>query len=987
MTDLFISYSRRDKAFVEDLHAALESHGQEVWVDWTDIPYTADWYERISEGIRDAQAFVFIVSADSVASEVCRREAMHAAELHKRIIGIQLGDIGHATAPEAVGRVNWIPAEGRSVADVAVELVGALTADLDWVKAHTRYLGDAERWDRGGRDASLLLRGAELQAAERWLTRGGAEQKDPPPAPLHYEFILAGRRGSTRRLRMVAALSLGAVVITAALAVLALTQRNQARDQRTTAQSRELSAASLLNLGDDPELSVLLAQRAAGVRGTDQARDALRQSLLASRVRASFNGHTGAIEDLDLSPDGTLAATTSEDGTLRTWEVPSGKPVATIREPKGFALVQVHFSPDGTMVGAATDGATVHVWDPRTGAPVATLVDPRDYRPQTWEWSPDSVRIVQSAFVADARIWDVRTEQPVVDLPQTAFADGFAWSADGSLIAFAGQGGDAALYDPATGRRLITLTGHSADTVVSSPVWSPDGQRLATTGFDSVTFTGETIIWSREGALLQKIAETHGVNDLAWSPDGTRLAGAGNDGSGRIWDASSGSVDAVLSGHEGPVNVITWIGDDELATGSEDESVRLWDAASGGQIADLRGHRGEVRALAVPPGGKLVLSASADRTVREWSAARDVIPRTGPSLADTTGATAISGDGHWMLALGDAGADAPTPMLVDLTGTEKSVPAAVPDGLVLIAGIDDAGRLGVARAASPADPAQQQDPAAFVVDLRSGTRLARLSGTRLAPLIAAFDPDGGLVAVGTDNISADPARSDGQVRIFDVASGRVVGGYEHDRPGTNGYGTVRGFDWSDDGSMLASGADDWTIRVWDVRGKRIVHTLDLPRPTARMPQGAPVDISPDGRWVAGAAGFDDKAYVWNLESGKEVAELAGHASIIESVRFHPDSELLVTASFDRTARIWDRVTGHTVAVIRPRARATPAQPANLASASFSADGTELLLASDTLDRYRCEVCGALPSLVKLARGRVTRNLTVAERAAYLHETS
>ena len=171
-------------------------------------------------------------------------------------------------------------------------------------------------------------------------------------------------------------------MLTTGLAVLAVTQRNQARDERTTAQSRELSAASLLNLGDDPELSVLLAQRAAGVRGTDQARDALRQSLLASRVRASFNGHTGGIEDLDLSPDGALAATTSVDGTLRTWEVPSGKPVATMREPKGFALVQAHFSPDGTMVGAATDSATIHIWNPRTGEPVATIVDPRDYRPQ-----------------------------------------------------------------------------------------------------------------------------------------------------------------------------------------------------------------------------------------------------------------------------------------------------------------------------------------------------------------------------------------------------------------------------------------------------------------------------------------------------------------------------------------------------------------------------------------------------------------------------
>ena len=220
----------------------------------------------------------------------------------------------------------------------------------------------------------------------------------------------------------------------------------------------------------------------------------------------------------------------------------------------------------------------------------------------------------------------------------------------------------------------MTLGGHSADTVVLDPLWSPDGQRLATTAFDSVGHKGETIVWSRDGALLQRLPVPDQINDLAWSPDGTRLAGAGNDRVGRIWDVATGSPEIVLSGHQGPVNVIAWIDDGELATGSEDESVRLWSADSGGQIAELRGHRGEVRALAVPPGGLLVLSASADRTIREWSAARDVIPRTGPALADLSGTTATSGDGHWLLVLDDAGADTPQPAVIDTTGREPARP-------------------------------------------------------------------------------------------------------------------------------------------------------------------------------------------------------------------------------------------------------------------------------------------------------------------------
>ncbi|MEB3209821.1 MAG: toll/interleukin-1 receptor domain-containing protein, partial [Leptolyngbyaceae bacterium] len=54
MSDVFISYSRTDKAFVETLHQALKESTYEAWVDWQDIPLTADWWKEIEAGIEAA---------------------------------------------------------------------------------------------------------------------------------------------------------------------------------------------------------------------------------------------------------------------------------------------------------------------------------------------------------------------------------------------------------------------------------------------------------------------------------------------------------------------------------------------------------------------------------------------------------------------------------------------------------------------------------------------------------------------------------------------------------------------------------------------------------------------------------------------------------------------------------------------------------------------------------------------------------------------
>jgi hypothetical protein len=84
MSDVFISYSRRDIDFVRHLFDQLTARDREAWADWQDIPPTADWLAGIYSGIEAANTFLFAISPDSAVSEICTLEIEPAVKDHKR---------------------------------------------------------------------------------------------------------------------------------------------------------------------------------------------------------------------------------------------------------------------------------------------------------------------------------------------------------------------------------------------------------------------------------------------------------------------------------------------------------------------------------------------------------------------------------------------------------------------------------------------------------------------------------------------------------------------------------------------------------------------------------------------------------------------------------------------------------------------------------------------------------------------------------------
>lgn len=86
MSDVFISYSRKERAFADRLAIELEKNGRSVWIDRVGIRFTAEWWEEIKLGIEGSDNFVLIMSPDSMASPVCHLEIEYARKLTKRII-------------------------------------------------------------------------------------------------------------------------------------------------------------------------------------------------------------------------------------------------------------------------------------------------------------------------------------------------------------------------------------------------------------------------------------------------------------------------------------------------------------------------------------------------------------------------------------------------------------------------------------------------------------------------------------------------------------------------------------------------------------------------------------------------------------------------------------------------------------------------------------------------------------------------------------
>jgi formylglycine-generating enzyme required for sulfatase activity len=197
-TRVFISYSRKDMAFADQLEAGLKVRGFEVLIDREEIYALEDWWKRIESLIGTADTIIFVLSPDSASSDVALKEVAHGAFLNKRFAPIVCRRVEDSAVPDALRRLNFIffdnPAQFGASAD---KLAEALQTDIGWIRHHTEFGQTARRWVEEGRADGLLLRSPVLEQAETWLALrpSGA----PPPTAETETFVAESRRTDTER--------------------------------------------------------------------------------------------------------------------------------------------------------------------------------------------------------------------------------------------------------------------------------------------------------------------------------------------------------------------------------------------------------------------------------------------------------------------------------------------------------------------------------------------------------------------------------------------------------------------------------------------------------------------------------------------------------------------------------------------------------------------------------------------------------------------
>jgi WD40 repeat protein len=541
-------------------------------------------------------------------------------------------------------------------------------------------------------------------------------------------------RRRTRAQRL-ALLGLATLAVAVGLVVFAIVQRNDANEHARDAQARQLDASAIALIPEDPELSLLLARQSARLAPGAAAEDALRQSLLASKIRAQYAAD-GPVTDLAYSPDGRYIAFSGEGGVVSVRDVRTGdelftKPVGQnggVTFSSDGRLLLVHGSAGPASVLEIPSGAERCVLDEAGRAPAdATLADRRAV-------------VVKNG---SAHLFDLESCAHIAtigNLGTTAVR--VVASPRGNRVAFL-SGRKARIADVQSGRVLFVLQ-HPGE--ITSLAFSNDGRRIVTGGRDRLAR-----IWNGfNGKLLHELVGHQGqVLDVAIGPGGTEVATVSTDGTGRIWDAVTGLLRASLFGHTNFVGSVAFSPDGQsVVTASRDGTARTW-ALNGRPLATLAGHDDVVDLALFSPDGYLVATGGADGTVRIWDAGtRPQLEKSDLPSPEPPTSTATSSDGGTT-----ATADGPIVRLkrsdgttVELVGHRLDVSSVAfsPDGKRLVT----AGR----------------DHDAILWDVATGKALRPLRGHFGSVADARFSPDGRWI------VTAGPR----SVGLWRATDGRLV---------------------------------------------------------------------------------------------------------------------------------------------------------------------------------------------------------------------
>lgn len=881
MTDVFISYSRKDIAFARQLHESLVKQGLDTWIDWQDIPPSVDWLAEVYEAIEGADAFVFVISNTSLQSEICNLEIQHAAKHNKRLIPIAIDNIDASQVPKELAVINWIIFDeaGEKFSNALENLVDAITIDQVWVKAHTQFENRALTWDRKGQIRELLLRGSDLTEAENWLIESAG--KDPQPTALQTQFILKSRDDSTRRQRQLLMSTGAALILLVVLTIWAVFngQRAKSNEELALANASTAEAAREEAQNSAAELSASLAE----------LNSSYVSSIAINNLDSNYDlSSLLAIESYLQNPSrdtyGNLLTTVQHNPRLEKIMVGDNKPVMKLAfNPEGSTLISLQSSLGSSLI----------YWDIASGQQIGTPIT--DYFSSSFAISPDG----RYVFLNDVefseyfiRRWDIANRIEIA--PPFSVLPGFVASMEispnGLILA--------TISNDSLKDRIITLWDLGSGKGNSSPIpcldfgygsslaFSPEGKLLAAGGESSVCM----INVEKQQMSSQIAHNTTAPYSWGWGldihPDGDTLA-VSNGTEIELWRISTGKQFLPpLFGHTESIRQVVFSPDGSLlASAGDDDTIRLWDVFNGNLIGKpIKGHTEDIWALEFSPDGSLLASGSYDGSIRIWNMEKypGIINKyvldhhdSNAIVLSSDGRTMISG-GHGFIKFWDVESGGNLKYAID-TREENVVRLAIsPDGTILAAVNSNQGNL---------IKLWDTTTLSQIAKFHAGEEINQSNSLR-------FSPDGSLLASGG---------YDGILRLWNIKSGKITNEVE-----TRYLRSIADIVFSPDGAVIYTGGPE-SVFVWDAR------TLTLIKELAASDQDyvTRIAISNNGSLLA-ASGGSGTIWIWNIHKGHQIVKpISTHNGEIKSLVFTPDDSMLVTGS-SLDIRFWDVDTGQQI---------------------------------------------------------------------------
>jgi WD40 repeat protein len=662
MTDIFISYSRKDIAYARLLHESLKENEFETWIDWQDIPPSTDWLREVYTAIETANTFIFILSGSSTISDICKLEIEHAKKNNKRLIPILIDDVDPKNVHPVLAAINWIFSRTQDEFQPAIQnLIEAIQTDYDWVKAHTRLQMRALEWERTGNDKSFLLQGTDLDQAENWISV--AAEKEPEPTLLQTRYIQSSRQEAVKKQRRLLLAVGAALIVTIVLGVVALLNGQRAT-QSAVSLSTQVVVAQDAEATAEQEAHFRATQQAIAEQQREIAEEqqaiaeeqreiALEQQAIAEEQRdiaisqqLSANALNNREEHLDLSlllsseaikRANTLEARTSLLNGItyspRLVKFLHGNPISpqyAAAYPSNHRLV---ISPDGKTVACGNTNGQIILWDIESAQPLGTPLTGHSSEVTSLAFSADGSILASGDYDRRLILWDVSTLQ-MIGLPLSApdrhvdfrvlivpGINSIVFSPDGLTITAGYANKDINRWLIETGELIFEHPGERLPDIPSiqhPTTFNSTGSLIAIGLADrSVAIyeveSGQEIF--RTSPLDIGLPET-----LAFSPDDHLLALGGSNGQIFLWDLTTEQLEPQLIVKSNYIESLAFSPDSTiLVSGGWYSEIILWDINSGKAIGDpLIGHTGAVRSLAFSPDGQHLISFDSDNSVLVW---------------------------------------------------------------------------------------------------------------------------------------------------------------------------------------------------------------------------------------------------------------------------------------------------------------------------------------------------------------------------------